>query len=134
MVWGQDNEPPLPLPVPMRMIRLILFTFLFIGIGAQAQYEVVVPHQTIQDEATLIINFEELDTDSVLVHFPSGGTETNIRIFKEEDTEFSEAVKSVDFWIDSGHNYVVFYPYETGRYYVSYLSCSWGGHCYLVIE
>jgi hypothetical protein len=96
--------------------------------------EYLVNADDIENEKEQIIDLSQSCKDSICIFFPSGGSVTEVSIFKIFEDSTYEEFKSTAFDFMCKKSHFVFHKSDTGTYFVNYSSCHWGGNFPLVIK
>ena len=89
--------------------------------------------ESVRNGEEQIFNFTESCNDSLIIHFPYGGTVSGVSIFKDS-TKLDSPIKSVSYGIMQEKNYLKFSKEEKDRYYVRFVACHWGNEFWLTIK
>lgn len=81
----------------------------------------------------LFINVSESCQDSIKVSFPFGGTISGVTLYSDA-AQTKKVFKSLSYRIGGDGNFINFSKADTGRYYVDFGSCHWGGKFWLTIK
>lgn len=65
-------------------------------------------------------------SDSFKIYFPYGGTISTVRLCIDTPWN-SQSFKHFSYMKGSKDNYMIFTQADTGRYYIRFTSCHWGG-------
>ena len=87
----------------------------------------------VRDGGEQILSFAKSCNDSLIVHFPYGGTISGVSLYKDS-TELDAPIKFVSYGIMDEKNYLKFSKEEKGRYYVRFAACHWGNEFWLTIK
>jgi hypothetical protein len=96
--------------------------------------EYLVNTDDIENEKKQIFNLSQSCSDSICVYFPSGGSVTEVSIFKIFEDSTYEEFKTTAFDFMCNKSLFVFHKSDTGNYFVNYSSCHWGGNFPIVIK
>jgi len=93
----------------------------------------IISSEEIDERKEQIINVSESCDDSIIVHFPFGGTISTVSLYKDSLSS-KPPLKSISYGMINYENYMKFSKAEIGRYYVRFSSCHWGNNFWLVVK
>ena len=89
--------------------------------------------EAIRNGNNQVFNFVKSCNDSLVIHFPYGGTVSGVRLFKDSIVS-NLPCKSLFYGFMDKKNYLKFSKRNIGRYYVRFNACHWGNNFWLTIE